>query len=50
MKETLSLSEGEIRQVLGEIGEGTESTILSDKISFIRSLLSEKLENIDFKM
>lgn len=43
MKKTLASSEAEIKQVLAEIEEGTESTILSDKISFIRSLLTEKL-------
>jgi hypothetical protein len=50
MKDTISGSEAEIRQVLSEIEEGTESTILNDKINFIRSLLTEQLERIDFKM
>lgn len=40
MKEIIGASEVEIRQVMAEIEEGTESTILSDKISFIRSLLT----------
>ena len=50
MKETIGTTETEIKQLVNQIQEGTESTILSDKIAFIRDLLNEKLETIDFKM
>jgi hypothetical protein len=43
MKDVIGESERAMRCVLNEIQEGTESTILNDKIGFIRELLSEKL-------
>ena len=50
MKEVICQNEAEVKQTVGEIQEGTEATILEDKISFIRDLLTEKLEQISFKM
>lgn len=50
MKDVISQNEADVKQIVSEIQEGTEATILNDKISFIRDLLTEKLEQIGFKM
>lgn len=50
MKEVIGQSENDIKAVINSIQEGTESTILNDKIAFIRDLLNEKLEQINYKV
>lgn len=50
MKEVIGQSEIDIRTVVNEIQEGTEATILNDKIAFIRDLLTERLEQINYKV
>jgi hypothetical protein len=50
MKDIITQNDADVREIISEIQEGTESAILNDKINFIKDLLTEKLEQISFKM
>ena len=36
--------------MVSQIEEGTQAKVLEDKISYIKDLLTEKLDRIDYKM